>query len=380
MDGNDVSVLDACPQCGQCTVAPSNPSESTDNYPFILSTAIAANEFIKLVVSGAYLCYIRSFPKKRWRTVSLKFLPCGVFVVLLYWMDLSTMVYLTPAQYAVFYNINVPLGCIMHTAILKKRKSAVQWIAVVLVALGCVQANLCDIEANGWGDSGGGLGTGLLLVLGMVLIGQFWNIWCEKVLNETDNCSSAYAILFTSTYGLLFASLYMFVADYDAVAEHGVFHGWNGATCFLILVWMAYECMAYFVVEQMSSVVAALVGAACVVLTNISGILIFGDVITVSHWVACGVVLASVVLYNLAAATEADTKQLSNIKSAWLAFQTTITDENDAVPHRELSRAAVADAEWAEEHGPSTRYHSLGGDEGGEQVLLQGRHISVHEL
>lgn len=49
------------------------------------------------------------------------------------------MVYLTPAQYAVFYNINVPLGAVMHTLMLKKKKNWVQWTAVVLVALGCLQ-------------------------------------------------------------------------------------------------------------------------------------------------------------------------------------------------------------------------------------------------
>ncbi|OEL16939.1 CMP-sialic acid transporter 1 [Dichanthelium oligosanthes] len=127
-------------------------SQSNGKYKYDYATIPFLAELFKLSVSSFFLwkeCQSSSQPRmtKEWRSVRLYLIPSVIYLIHNN-VQFATLTYVDPSTYQIMGNLKIVTTGILFRLVLKRKLSNLQWMAIVLLAVGTTTS-----QVKGCGDA-----------------------------------------------------------------------------------------------------------------------------------------------------------------------------------------------------------------------------------
>ncbi|KAM3865821.1 solute carrier family 35 member A3b [Diretmus argenteus] len=164
-------------------------------------------------------------------------IPAGIYTLqnnLLY-VALSN---LDAATYQVTYQLKILTTALFSVSMLGKRLGLYQWLSLLILMAGVALVQWPTESADGADQKLASTGSqlvGLMAVLVACLSSGFAGVYFEKILKETKQSVWVRNIQL-GLFGFVFGSIGMLVYDGQRVKESGMFQGYNGVACTVVVL------------------------------------------------------------------------------------------------------------------------------------------------
>lgn len=123
-------------------------SQSNGKYKYDYATIPFLAELFKLSFSSFFLwkeCQSSSPPRmtKEWRSIRLYLVPSVIYLIHNN-VQFATLTYVDPSTYQIMGNLKIVTTGILFRLVLKRKLSNLQWMAVVLLAVGTTTSQVCE--------------------------------------------------------------------------------------------------------------------------------------------------------------------------------------------------------------------------------------------
>ncbi|XP_062848971.1 solute carrier family 35 member A3b [Trichomycterus rosablanca] len=220
-----------------------------DGPRYLASSAVLCAEVLKI-----FICTALVFSNNRFSVQSLNrvlkeeivnkpletmklAIPSGIYTLqnnLLY-LALSN---LDAATYQVTYQLKILTTAMFSVAMLGKRLGVYQWFSLVLLIMGITLVqwpSKTHSDPERTEQFVGSQLVGVLAVITACFSSGFAGVYFEKILKETKQ-SVWIRNIQLGLFGFIFALMGVFVCDGEKVQESGIFQGFNGVTCVVIIL------------------------------------------------------------------------------------------------------------------------------------------------
>jgi len=277
---------------------------------FLYSAAVIATEGTKCTASICYVLATGGSPlgiyrylRAEWRKFLLLMVPAGIynFQQTLEYVALKN---LNPALFSVLVQTKLLTTAIFSAGLMGKRLRRAQVVSLLLLTTGVMLAQLRpDRHAEAAGES---QMTGIVATVGIALSSGFASVYTEKVIKRHSAPAAggdvpsglAYTQIQLAATSLLIEGTWAFVTDSAAIAEHGLWYGFDHKAAIAAANSAAGGLTVAAVLKFADAVLKGYATAISVLLTGGLSVLFFGTTLSVEYALGMVNVLTSVFLYN----------------------------------------------------------------------------------
>ncbi|XP_023219472.1 UDP-N-acetylglucosamine transporter-like isoform X1 [Centruroides sculpturatus] len=276
---------------------------------FMASTAVVMAEVIKLITclalvwidegsfSKAIVSIYRTVIKQPMDTVKVA-IPSLVYTLqnnLIY----VGATHLDAATCQVTYQLKILTTALFSVAMLHKRLSPVQWIALLFLFLGVALVQLAQISAPQI-NSAGRIQypfVGFTAIFIACCLSGFAGVYFEKILKGSD-ISVWMRNVQLSTLAIPFGLITLLVSDFSNLQEKGFFFGYNALIWIVILLQALGGLIVAVVVKYADNILKGFATSLAIVLSCIVSVYAFNFQLTLKFVVGAALVIASIFLYS----------------------------------------------------------------------------------
>lgn len=276
---------------------------------FISSTAVIMAEVIKLVTclvmvrvdEGSF----QSWRSALHRTVVLQPLDTlKVAVPSLVYNIQNNLLYvgathLDAATCQVTYQMKILTTALFSLALLNKKISPLQWVALLVLFVGVALVQLAQLGAPAANPSGHVQKplVGFLAIVAACCLSGFAGVYFERILKGSD-VSVWMRNVQLSTFAVPFGLLTTFLSDYNEVQLLGFFYGYNALIWSVILLQALGGLLVAVVVKYADNILKGFATSLAIVLSCVVSVYAFEFHLTWKFVLGSGLVMASVFLYS----------------------------------------------------------------------------------
>lgn len=215
----------------------------------------------------------------------------------------------SPTLFACVKQSRIVLTAIMFRFILHRNVSPIQWIAVFQLCLASilfVSEDTNKPSAPGETEDHSEEMVGVLWLLFKCFLDSVAVIWMDKYFKVLDDSGFPYAEQQVVFSLMSFVSGLFFVLVYnrdDFMSGRPLFDGFNQSAWASAGITAFYGILVSLVLRYLDSMVKQFQALCSVVVTTVMDQIVFGKVVTLTDWVAIMVILISVFLYKVGAAS-----------------------------------------------------------------------------
>lgn len=216
---------------------------------FLYSAAVLATEGLKMTLStvwvlrsGGSVEKIVHFLRSEWRIFVRVLVPAGIYNVQ-QMLEFVALARLEAPVFSVIVQTKLLTTALFSWTVLGKKLRGVQLVALVLLMVGVILAQMKDCSMGGGGSSSLGKGgsssdatLGVVATLAIATLSGFAAVYTERVLKHAPlqhHTQSAdvlpYMQIQMAGASLLIIGIFALGADFQQIIEYGLWHGFDGA-------------------------------------------------------------------------------------------------------------------------------------------------------
>jgi UDP-sugar transporter A1/2/3 len=283
-----------------------------DSVPYLTSTAVVSAECLKLILNLA----LELLLVKREGLSSI-----GTELASPESIKLAIPALLYVAQNNLLFialsNLSVPLyqvtnqGKLLTTAVfsrllLNKSISGMQYISLLVLALGVAVVQLSSIEKVEASDKNGEHGQliGLLAVFASCFTSGFAGVYFEKMLKSTQEVSVYMRNMQLAMWSILLGLIPVFLHDFDSIRQNGFFQGYDKIVVGVIVCQTMTGLVVALVMKYGDTILKGFATSVAVVLATVLSIFIWNAQVDGWFVVGAAMVMTAVALYSKYPPTE----------------------------------------------------------------------------
>jgi UDP-sugar transporter A1/2/3 len=278
---------------------------------FLYSAAVLATEGLKATASAVWVlntggspASIVHFLRSEWRTSVRVMVPAAFYNVqqVLEYVALSK---LDAPVFAVIVQIKLLTTALFSWIMLGKQLRAVQLVALVLLMVGVILAQMKDGQTNHL-DFDATTSVGVSATLTIAMFSGFAAVYTEKVLKHAplvahstkDDSVLPYMQIQMALASLLIIGVFALVSDFLVIVEYGLWRGFDGRAIVAVISSALGGLIVSAVLKYADAVLKGYATATSVILTGILSALLFGTTLDLHFVLAVVNVTCSILLYG----------------------------------------------------------------------------------
>mmetsp|Transcript_39762 Transcript_39762/g.55213 ORF Transcript_39762/g.55213 Transcript_39762/m.55213 type:complete len:331 (-) Transcript_39762:158-1150(-) len=269
-------------------------------YEYSYTSANCTVEFVKCCISFVALSQVWNREgvnednrlSTNWEEVKVYPIPAAIYLVknLLQYV---IFLYVDAPSYQILKNLNIISTGVLYRLFLKKRLTAVQWSALVLLALGCTIAQMTSQSEKVLSAPV----IGIMFAVIMAILSGAAGVYTELIMKKKPQRNVNVQNIYLYVFGILFNAVTIFVYDYDAVIGKGFFHGYTPIVFFMILNHALSGIAVSLVMKFADNIVKVYSTSVAMILTTLVSIPLFGFRLTLPFVLGTSVVSVAVFLH-----------------------------------------------------------------------------------
>lgn len=285
-------------------------SQQGDHKNYIPSTVVLLVEIAKVVISlvvllgsgesiNAVVKFVKDVPVREHLQMSV---PAIVYMIQnnLYFVALRN---LDAATFQVLAQLKIFTTGLFSLIILKRRLSGLKWLALSLLAAGVILAQLPEpscTESSPEDMHNQSLSwlVGLTASVSIATLSGFAGVYTEKFLKRDPSRHVCYSQVQLAAFSVITNALAVVGKDGAAIRQRGFFSGYDSLTWALVFFSAGGGILVSVVVKFTSSLAKTYAVSFAIFVTALYNLLILGETVRASFWIAAFIVACSVVLYN----------------------------------------------------------------------------------
>jgi UDP-sugar transporter A1/2/3 len=295
-----------------------------DSVPYLTSTAVVSAECLKLILNlSLELLLVKregssSIGTELANPESLKLaIPALLYVVQ------------NNLLFVALSNLSVPLyqvtnqGKLLTTAmcsrlLLNKSISGMQYVSLVVLALGVAVVQLSSIEKVEASDKNVEHGQliGLVAVIASCFTSGFAGVYFEKMLKSTQKVSVYMRNMQLAMWSILLGLIPVFLHDFDSIQQNGFFQGYDKVVVGVIVCQTMTGLVVALVMKYADTILKGFATSVAVVLATVVSIFIWNARVDGWFVVGAAMVMTAVALYSKYPPTTKD-KHDTSLKCEW---------------------------------------------------------------
>ncbi|KAJ3678668.1 hypothetical protein LUZ60_002471 [Juncus effusus] len=238
-------ILTTFSQSKECEIG-SNNNSCHGKYKYDFATIPFLAEIFKLLVSCYFLWREKeaSFPTppkmtKDWKTMRLYLIPS---IIYLFHNNVQflTLQYLDPSTYQILGNLKIVTTGILFRIIMKRKLSTLQWMAILLLAVGTTTSQVKGCGDNNCDTLFSGKIQGYIYGIISAFLSAFAGIYTEYILKKNNNDSLYWQNIQLYTCGAVFNLGWLIIGDFKLGFEKGfwfqrIFEGYDYKTWLVVI-------------------------------------------------------------------------------------------------------------------------------------------------
>lgn len=282
---------------------------------FLYSAAVLATEGLKATLStiwvlssGGSVRSISFFLRTEWRLFLRVMVPAGIYNCqqMLEFVALSR---LEAPVFSIIVQTKLLTTALFSVVILRKRLKKLQVIALVLLMVGVILAQMKDGKSTSLlaaaGDSAGAA-MGIMATLGIATLSGFAAVYTEMVLkrgkmvahNKESQDMLAYMQIHMALASLVMIGIFAVGSDMPLIIERGLWYGFDLAAVMSVVSSALGGLIVAAVLKYADSVLKGYATAASVILTGWLSVVFFGTTLDLHFVLAMVTVICSIFLYS----------------------------------------------------------------------------------
>jgi len=259
---------ESCSGCGHCY----REISVQGDYPFNIMEFVLMVEVGKFVFFGLILLSkgICRRPKKLWDLRIFAYL--APFDVCTFWLQFLSLKYLTPSQFAVFFNIDTLLTALFFRLVVNVKVMRLQYLGLMIIFTGCAQLLVSEeLYLNN---------NGVLFVFLSALLSSSWNFIAESCIGSEAMDESKFGALqnmFMSTFFSVVFSGLVVVATIPNLFSGNSLIGLTPGWWVLSIVLVCYEICLLIIRDMLNLFIVAVISALAIPLTFVLEYILFLD-------------------------------------------------------------------------------------------------------
>mmetsp|Transcript_7658 Transcript_7658/g.11596 ORF Transcript_7658/g.11596 Transcript_7658/m.11596 type:complete len:359 (-) Transcript_7658:71-1147(-) len=265
---------------------------SSEGKPYLSSSVVVLSEYLKVFLatclvmkeSGSFSAARKEIYTQVWlkKRECLKMaIPATLYAIQnnLLFIALSN---LDSAVYQITYQIKTVTTALFAVLILKKDITSMQWLAIVMLAIGVsiVQLGVHSKASTTTTESSDSEGTeqnpvkGILAILAACMTSGFAGIYFEKVLKQTKQ-SVWMRNIQLGLFGGFASIIVMLCNDWNDIKTLGFFHNYNLTVVFVVCLQASTGLIVAVVVKYTDNIIKAFAGALAIIGASLASIVLF---------------------------------------------------------------------------------------------------------
>ena len=285
---------------------------------FLYSAAVLATEGLKAASStlwvlntGGTLTTILHFLRSEWRTFVRVMVPAGIYNAqqVLEFVALSR---LDAPVFSVIVQIKLLTTALFSWLVLGRQLRAVQLVALVLLMVGVVLAQMKDGQRNNL-DLDASTSVGVIATLTIATLSGFAAVYTERVLKHAKLSAHSmshdnvlpYMQIQMALASLLIIGVFAIICDFPVIIEYGLWRGFDYRAIIAVVSSAVGGLIVSAVLKYADSVLKGYATSASVILTGILSAALFGTTLDLHFVLAVVNVTCSILLYGSLGSTPA---------------------------------------------------------------------------
>ena len=278
---------------------------------FLYSAAVLATEGLKALSSAVWVlntggtpATIVHFLRSEWRNFVRVMVPAGIYNAqqMLEFVALSR---LDAPVFSVIVQIKLLTTALFSWLVLGKQLRAVQLVALVLLMVGVILAQMKDGQRNHLALDGR-TSVGVTATLTIATLSGFAAVYTERVLkhaqlaahsNTHDNVLP-YMQIQMAFASLLIIGVFAVINDFPTIVEYGLWRGFDGRAVIAVVSSALGGLIVSAVLKYADSVLKGYATASSVILTGMLSAWLFGTTLDLHFVLAVVNVTCSILLYG----------------------------------------------------------------------------------
>ncbi|XP_006657011.1 CMP-sialic acid transporter 1 [Oryza brachyantha] len=280
-------------------------SQSNGKYKYDYATIPFLAELFKLSVSSFFLwkeSQSSSPPRmtKEWRSIRLYLVPSVIYLIHNN-VQFATLTYVDPSTYQIMGNLKIVTTGILFRLVLKRKLSNLQWMAVVLLAVGTTTS-----QVKGCGDAPcdslfsaplQGYMLGILSACLSALAGVY-----TEYLMKKNNDSLYWQNVQLYTFGVIFNMGWLIYGDFKAGFERGpwwqrLFNGYSITTWMVVFNLGSTGLLVSWLMKYSDNIVKVYSTSMAMLLTMVLSIYLFNVRATLQLFLGIVICIISLQMY-----------------------------------------------------------------------------------
>ena len=278
---------------------------------FLYSAAVLATEGLKATSSAVWVLHsggtpatIVHFLRSEWRVFVRVLVPAGIYNVQ-QMLEFVALARLEAPVFSVIVQIKLLTTALFSWLVLGKRLRPIQLIALVLLMVGVILAQMKDGQSNHLAFSSEA-SVGVLATLVIATLSGFAAVYTERVLKHAQLQGQKYAQQDMLPYiqiqmalaSLLIIGAFAVVADFEMIVTYGLWHGFDRRAVVAVMSSAMGGLIVSAVLKYADSVLKGYATSASVILTGVLSALFFGTTLDLHFVLAVINVTCSIALYG----------------------------------------------------------------------------------
>ena len=282
---------------------------------FLYSAAVLATEGLKACSSALWVlntggspASIARFLQAEWRVFIRVMVPAGIYNAQ-QMLEFVALARLEAPVFSVIVQIKLLTTALFSWLVLGRRLRPIQFIALVLLMVGVILAQMKDGQRNHLALEAD-LAMGVMATLTIATLSGFAAVYTERVLKHAQLQAHSmaqdvlpYMQIQMALASLLIIGIFAVFNDFPQIVEYGLWHGFDGRAMVAVLSSAVGGLIVSAVLKYADSVLKGYATSASVILTGVLSALLFGTTLDLHFVLAVINVTCSIALYgNLGAA------------------------------------------------------------------------------
>ncbi|KAJ3693352.1 hypothetical protein LUZ60_008832 [Juncus effusus] len=276
-------------------------SKKKEKYEYSVTTSNLMVEALKCGISLMFLWKIRkndgvtedNMLKTTFNEIKVYPIPAMLYMaknLLQYYI----FAYVDAPGYQILKNLNIISTGVLYHFILKKNLTPTQWVAFVVLAVGCINAQM-DPSTTGINVSI----VGWIMAIIMALLSGLAGVYTEKIMKNRVSRNINVQNFWLYVFGMLFNLIFIIMKDFDDVIEKGFFHGYSYVT-FAMIINHAFSGLAVSaVIKYADNIVKVYSTSVAIFLTAFVSVYAFEYTLTLPFYLGTILVTVAMYLHNI---------------------------------------------------------------------------------
>jgi UDP-sugar transporter A1/2/3 len=283
---------------------------TVDGVAYISSTAVVMSEVVKLLVSlaGEYLWYLKAGESlvarvrdEMWSVDMLKLSVPGVLYTVQNNLLFVALSNLSIGVYQVSAQLKILTTAVLSVAMLGKRLSFVQWLALVTLTFGVGVVQVSTAQGGPHQQQqlqDGDQVLGMVAILLACTTSGIAGVYTEKLLKQSRPVSLLMRNFQLALYGVLIGQGTVLVNDWALVKQGGYFQGYGTPVWIVIATQAVGGLLVAVVMRYADNILKGFATSLSIILATMLSVAVFGAEINALFVMGAALVLVAVFLYG----------------------------------------------------------------------------------